>query len=243
MPGGVGRSYRRWRRVPHEENNVARWLRSLVLIGGLAVVGATTYGCSSAATPAAPPSGAAQSSSASQPAVASSSAPAVSSASASVAPPSASAPAGAAGDPTPAATKRYKCSTLISDAEMQSASGYAEAKLFGDDQSGSLSGQTYCSFFTGNAGISIAVSVFTAGDGWDKAFLPLWKLGQVTPGAIHLDGIGDGAIYGATTHAGLALVAGHGVSVIFSDMATGKLKGVDLKAQITKILQTVVGRV
>lgn len=226
-----------------EENDVARWLRSLVLMAGIAVIGATGYGCSSAATPAAPPSAVTQTPPASQPAVASASAPAVSSASASAAPASASAPAGAAGDPTPAAAKRYKCATLISDVEMRDASGYAEAKLSGEDQSSSLPGQTYCQFFTGNAGISIAVSVSTAGPAWDNAFLPLWKLGQMTPGAVHLDGIGDGAIYGATTHAGLALVAGHGVSVIFSDLASGKLKGVDLKAQITKILTLVAGRV
>ena len=35
----------------HEENDVARWLQKVVLIGGIALVGATGYGCSSAATP------------------------------------------------------------------------------------------------------------------------------------------------------------------------------------------------
>ena len=126
---------------------------------------------------------------------------------------------------------------------MQSSSGYAAAKLFGDDQSGELAGQTYCQFFTGDAGISIALSVFTAGPGWDKAFLPLWKLGHSLPGAVPLDGIGDGAIYGPTSHTGLALVAGHGISVVFSDLASGKLKGADLQAQVAKILGLVAGRV
>ena len=143
----------------------------------------------------------------------------------------------------PVATKRYKCAALISDAEMQSASGYAEAKLFGDDQSKELAGQTYCQFFTGDAGISIAVSVFTAGAGWDKAFLPLWKLGHSLPGGVPLDGIGDGALYGPTSHTGLALVAGHGITVVFSDLASGKLKGVDLRTQVAKILGLVAGRV
>jgi hypothetical protein len=215
-----------------------------VLIGGIAVVGAAGSGCSSSATPAAVPSGAAQPSTAAQPSVAPPQvSPSSAAASPSAARPSPSTAPGAAGDPTPAAQKRYKCSSLISDAEMRSASGYKDASLFSDNQSDSLAGQTYCQYFTGSAGISIAVSVMTAGPAWDKAFLPLWKLGQITPGAVRLDGIGDGAIYGATTHAGLALVAGHGVSVIFSDMASGKLKGVDLQAQITKILTLVAGRV
>jgi hypothetical protein len=177
----------------------------------------------------------------SQPALASAPASAPAGASPSAAP--ATLPAASAGDPKPVATKVYKCSALISNAEMRSASGYAEAESSGDDQTGELSGQTYCQFFTGSAGISITVNVFTAGQGWDKGFLPLWKLAQVTPGGVHLDGIGDGAIYGPTNHVGLAIVAGHGLSVIFSDMASGTLKGVDLKAQITKILQTVAGRV
>jgi hypothetical protein len=217
---------------------MAALLKGLVLAGAIAIVGATGYGCSSAATPA-PTSPAAQ---ASQPA-ASAPATAAAVASASAPAPNASVPPPAAGDPVPVATKRYKCASLITDVEMQSSSGYAEAKLFSDDQSSELAGQTYCQFFTGDAGISIALSVFTAGPGWDKAFLPLWKLGQTIPGAVRLDGIGDGAIYGPTTHTGLALVAGHGISVVFSDLASGKLKGADLKAQVTKILSLVAGRV
>lgn len=219
---------------------MARRRHGLAMIGAIAFAGLTIGGCGSAATPAPAASGAAQTG---QPSAASALASAPASvASASAPPASASAPLSAAGDPSPVAQKRYKCASLITDAEMRSASGYKEAKLFNDDQSSSLAGQTYCQFFTGTAGISIAVSVFTAGPGWDKAFLPLWKLGQVTLGAVHLDGIGDGAIYGPTTHAGLALVAGHGVSVIFSDMASGTLKGVDLKAPITKILTILAGR-
>jgi hypothetical protein len=152
---------------------------------------------------------------------------------------------GQPGDPVPAATKVYKCSELISDAEMRSASGYAEAKSSGDDQSGELSGQTYCQFFTGSAGISITVNVFTAGQGWDKAFLPLWKLGQVSPGRVPLPGIGDGAAYNGAgpDKAGGALVTGHGIMVIFSNMQTGKLQGADLQDQVTKILKIVAGRV
>lgn len=215
---------------------MARWLQRVVLIGGIAVVGATGYGCSSSATPA-------SASAAPQPSAASSAAPATPAASPSGAAASPSSPTGAPGDPVPAATKVYKCSELISVAEMKSASGYAEVTSSGDDQTGELSGQTYCQFFTGSAGISITVNVFTAGQGWDKAFLPLWKLGQVTPGGVHLDGLGDGAIYGPLNHIGLALVTGHGLSVLFSDMASGKLKGVDLQDQITKILKIVAGRV
>ncbi|MDP9482121.1 MAG: hypothetical protein M3P84_02735, partial [Chloroflexota bacterium] len=147
--------------------------------------------------------------------------------------------------PVPAPTKRYKCSELISDAEMRSASGYAEAKSTGDDQSGELSGQTYCQFFTGSAGISITVNVFTAGQGWDQAFIPLWQLGQMTPGVVHLSGIGDDALYSGAgpDRSGAALLAGHGIIVIASDMTSGKLKGVDLQEQIAKILKIVAGRV
>jgi hypothetical protein len=134
---------------------------------------------------------------------------------------------------------------LISDAEMRSASGYADAKSSGDDQTGELSGQTYCQFFTGSAGISITVNVFTAGQGWDMAFLPLWKLGKVNPARVPLSGIGDSASYNGAgpDKAGGALVSGHGIIVIFSDMQTGKLNGVDLQDQITKILKLVAGRV
>ena len=219
---------------------MARWLKRLTLIGAIAAVGVTGNGCATAATPA--PSAAVQ---ASQPA----GAPAPASASASAANPSTaasspSAPAGAAGDPQAVATKRYKCASLITDAEMRSASGYAEAKLQSDDQSGELAGQTYCQFFTGSAGISITVNVFTAGPGWDQAFLPLWKLGLATPTTIHLPGIGDGAMYGGTIDkSGLALVSGHGIAVIFSDFASGKLKGKDLQAEVAKILTIVAGRV
>jgi hypothetical protein len=220
---------------------VARWLRALVLIGGIAVVGVTGYGCSSSATPAPASQGAAQ---ASQPGASAPASAAGSAANPSAAASVPSAPAGAAGLPSPAGQKRYKCPALISDAEMRSASGYPEAKLSGDDQSGELAGQTYCQFFTGSAGISISVSVFTAGSGWDKAFAPLWKLGQVTPGVVQLSGIGDGAMYSGTSDkAGIALVSGHGISVIFSDLLSGKLKGMDLQAQVAKILTLVAGRV
>jgi hypothetical protein len=222
---------------------VARWIQKVVLIGGIAVVGATGYGCSSAATPGPASSPAQPTAAASAGAPTSSTAPAPSAASPSTAGASPTSPGGAAGDPQPAARKIYKCSELVSDTEMRSASGYAEAKSSGDDQTGELSGQTYCQFFTGSAGISITVNVFTAGQGWDQAFLPLWKLGQVTPGAVHLDGLGDGALYGPVNHIGLALVAGHGLSVLFSDMASGKLKGADLQDQITKILKIVAPRV
>jgi len=225
---------------------VARWLQRVVLSGGIAIVGAMGYGCSSAATPA-------PASSAAQPSVAApassgapaSSTPAPSAATSSAAVASPSSPGGQPGDPVPAATKVYKCSELISDAEMRSASGYAEAKSSGDDQSGELSGQTYCQFFTGSAGISITVNVFTAGQGWDKAFLPLWTLGQVSPGRVPLPGIGDSAAYNGAgpDKAGGALVTGHGIMVIFSDMQTGKLQGADLQDQITKILKIVAGRV
>jgi len=128
---------------------------------------------------------------------------------------------------------------------MRSASGYAEAKSSGDDQSGELSGQTYCQFFTGSAGISITVNVFTAGAGWDQAFLPLWKLGQLNPARVPIPGIGDSASYngGGPDKAGGALVSGHGIIVIFSDMQTGKLKGADLLDQVAKILKIVAGRV
>lgn len=221
---------------------MARWLQRVVPIGAIAAIGVGAFGCGSSATPA-PASSAAQPSAASTGASASSGAPATSAASPSAARASPSSGGGAPGDPQPVATKLYKCSTLVSNAEMRSASGYTEAASSGDDQTGELSGQTYCQFFTGSAGISIAVSVFTAGQGWEQAFLPLWKLGQTIPGGVRLDGIGDGAIYGPTSHAGLALVAGHGISVIFSDMASGKLKGVDLQDQITKILKIVASRV
>lgn len=219
---------------------MARWLQRVVLIGGIGILGATGYGCSSSVTP--PPA-----SSAVQPSVAASvsagtaasiGAPATSAASPSSA-------GGQPGDPVPAATKVYKCSELISDAEMRSASGYAEAKSSGDDQSGELSGQTYCQFFTGSAGISITVNVFTAGQGWVQAFLPLWKLDKVSPGRIPIPGIGDSAAYNGLgpDKAGGALVSGHGIIVIFTDMQTGKLKGADLQEQVTKILRIVAGRV
>lgn len=222
---------------------MARSLTGLVVICAIVVAGATASGCTGGAT-AAPPTTAAQASQPAASAPPSASAPAsVAVASPSEPAVSASAPPPAAGDPVPVATRRYKCAALITDAEMQSSSGYAQAELFGDDQSKELAGQTYCQFFTGDAGISIALSVFTAGPGWDKAFLPLWKLGHSLPGGVPLDGIGDGALYGPTSHTGLALVAGHGISVVFSDFTTGKLKGADLKAQITKILGLVAGRV
>lgn len=225
---------------------MARWLQRVVLIGGIGILGATGYGCSSAATPA-PASSAVQPSvaaSASAGAAASSGAPATSAASPSAAA-SPSSAGGEPGDPVPAATKVYTCSELVSDAEMRSASGYAEARSSGDDQSGELSGQTYCQFFTGSAGISITVNVFTAGQGWDQAFLPLWKLGKVSPGRVALPGIGDSAAYNGAgpDKAGGALVTGHGIIVIFSDMQTGKLKGADLQDQVAKILTIVAGRV
>ena len=38
-------------------------------------------------------------------------------------------------------------------------------------------------------------------------------------------------------------MSGHGLSVKFSDMQSGKLKGVDLQDQVAKILKIVAGRV
>jgi len=190
----------------------------------LALIGLVLAACTTASSPAG-----------------SSGAEASAAASATSAAPSAAASTPA--DASAASATAYACAELISDGEMQGATGLSGAALFAEehwtDTAGMPEGQTYCQFFTGDANISIAVSILT-GASYESMYVVLVSVG----GGEALPGIGDAAVLAPDGSAGAANTHGVGITVIFTDMGGGAgLRSADGKAALTQILNLIVDRV
>ncbi len=146
----------------------------------------------------------------------------------------------AAADPA----KKYDCKKLLTDPEIQQATGLSSAAFLSQelwtDTPGLPEGQTYCQFFARQGALSIALTVATG-----PAFTLFEAAAAGAAGLDELPGIGDHAVYSATSHLGAARRGGTLVIVKFADMS-GSGKGfadVDTKSAATKILGTVIGRV
>lgn len=142
----------------------------------------------------------------------------------------------------PAAAKSYDCKKLITDPEMQQATGLSSVTFFGQelwtDRPGLPEGETYCQFFAGQGATSIALTVWTGPS--LVVFDQLWAAGS---DADSVPGIGDAARVSAASLAGGARVGGLGIAVVLAATGNNGLDGVDVNDAITKILAIVVARV
>ena len=141
-----------------------------------------------------------------------------------------------------AAARPYDCKKLITDAEMQQATGLPSASFFNrevwTDTPGLPKGETYCQFLARKGATSIALSVWTGPS--LAEFDQLWAAGS---DADSVPGIGDAARVSAASKAGGARVGGQGIAVVLSATGDNGLDGVDVKDAITKILAIVATRV
>jgi len=148
----------------------------------------------------------------------------------------------AAGVPSAAPAMAYACADLISDGEIQAATGLADAAFFGQehwtDTPGLPEGQTYCQYFADAGGISIAVSILTG-----PAFEDVYLVFEAAPGGEVLPGIGDAAGWDEEAGAGIARTGGIGITVFITDMSGQGLGGLDLRAAMTALLELIVDRV
>jgi len=136
----------------------------------------------------------------------------------------------------------YDCPDLLTDAELQAATGLGDATFFAEedwvDTPGAPVGQTYCQYFASAGGISIAVSVLT-GDAYTVVFVPLFSV----PGGEEVAGIGDEARVSDTGDSGAARVGGTAVTVIFTDLSSSGFGSLDVRSAVVAVLELVIGRV
>lgn len=158
---------------------------------------------------------------------------------AAIATPEASTPAAAS---TAAPDAKYDCQKLITDAEMQAATGLSSAAFFRQelwtDTPGLPEGQTYCQFFGNQGAVSIAVSVMTG-----PAYTQLEAALANVTGLEELPGIGEHATLAGTR--GGARSHGVAVTVAIGDTSggSGLPKDLVVKTAIANILTLVIGRV
>jgi hypothetical protein len=138
---------------------------------------------------------------------------------------------------------RYNCEKLITDAELQTATGLASEALivqkFGSDN-GEPAESTSCRYSGNSSGISVGFTVATG------SAVPLYSAAVFSGpagGREKLAGIGDEAVYIAQGHAGGARTHGVVIVVRFQVTRPDAWTGFDVKAAVTKILKQVVGRV
>jgi hypothetical protein len=213
-------------------DRLGRRVQGSVCIGLVVVIAGA---CSSSGAPASQAAATAPQASSGQPSVEASQAPA------SVGPASAPASAGSkvAADPD----KKYECKKLITDAEMQQATGLDSAEFFHQewwtDTPGLPEGQTYCQFFANSGGIAIALTVATG-----PAFTFYEQAAGAATDLVELPGIGDHAVYSSAAHFAAARKGGTLLLLKFQDMSgSGLPKGLDVQSASGKVLQTAVGRI
>lgn len=138
--------------------------------------------------------------------------------------------------------RMYECKALITDAELQQATGVADLAYLSGPSEGSPDGLTDCGYFGRSGALYVQVTVWT---GPIKAgFDQLVAAGAGNPATKKLTGIGDRAGYAATADGatGAAAVGDIGVTVAFQAMSDGGAAGIDYSTAIPTILRTVVGR-
>ncbi len=138
---------------------------------------------------------------------------------------------------------RYDCKKLMTDSELQSATGLANEALvlqqFGSDN-GEPAESTSCRYSAKSGTISVGFTVATG------SAVPLYSAAVFSGpagGREKLASIGDDAVYVPLGHAGGARA--HGVVIVVRFQATrpDAWAGFDVKVAVTKILKLVVGRV
>ena len=142
-----------------------------------------------------------------------------------------------------APARKYDCTKLISDAEMQTATGLSSAALarqrFGTD-TGEPAESTSCQFSAKQGAISIGLTVATG------AAVTLYEAAVFSGpagGREALPGIGDDAVFIPQGKAAGARTHGVVIVVKFQANRTNALGDVDVKGAVTRILKLAVGRI
>ena len=153
---------------------------------------------------------------------------------------SAPAPAATSVAPSPAsagAVHYYDCVSLLSDPQIEQATGLSDATLFSEEHGEAVKGQTYCAYSAKGA-LSIAVSVFT-GPAFDQVFTPLeTAAGNASP----VSGLGDWAGWSGTA-AGLGTRVGStGVTIFFTNTGGGPLGVSDPEGAAVAMARLVLSR-
>ncbi len=142
-----------------------------------------------------------------------------------------------------APARKYDCTKLITDAEMQTATGLASAARtlqgFGTD-AGLPAESTVCQFSAKQGAISIGLTVAT-GDA--VALTEAAVFSGPAGGREALPGIGDSAVFIPQGRSGGARARGVVIVVRFQAHRPDALGDVDLKGAVTRILKLVVGRI
>jgi hypothetical protein len=150
------------------------------------------------------------------------------------------APVATSAAPPPAApagaVKHYECSSVLTDREVQQATGLSDAAFFNQEHGEAIKGQSYCQYFAKQGALSIAVSVDT-GPAYDQAFQPLATLGEPLP---PVSGLGDWARWSQNM---LGVRAGPtGLTVSFVNIGGGSLGISDPEAAAVSMTKLILAR-
>jgi len=142
-----------------------------------------------------------------------------------------------------APARKYDCTRLITDAEMQTATGLTSVAFsrqrFGTD-GGEPAESTSCQFSAKQGAISIGLTVATG------AAVPLYEAAVFSGpagGREALPGIGEAAVFIPQGNAAGARTRGVVIVLRFQAHRPNALDGVDVKGAVTRILKLAVGRI
>ncbi len=153
-------------------------------------------------------------------------------------PPAATSPASSPVSSSGGGIQYYECASLLSDQEVQQATGLSDAALFSQEHGEAVKGQTYCQFFAQQGAISIAVSVLT-GPSYTQVFEPLAQAGASLP---DVAGVGDSAKW-SDQGAMLGIRVGStGVTIFFTNIGGGSLGISDPQGAAVAMGKLVVSR-
>jgi hypothetical protein len=142
-----------------------------------------------------------------------------------------------------APAKKYDCTKLITDAEMQTATGLPSAALtlqgFGTDTGGPAE-STVCQFSAKQGAISIGLTVAT---GAAVTLTEAAVFSGPAGGREALPGIGEAAVFIPQGKAAGARTRGVVIVLRFQAHRPNALDGVDVKGAATRILKLAVGRI
>ena len=129
---------------------------------------------------------------------------------------------------------------MLSDQEVQQATGLSDAALFSQEHGEAIKGQTYCQYFAKQSAISIAVSVAT-GPAFDQVYVPLEAAAQGYVSEI--PGLGDAAGWSAAGNTLGFRVGSTGVTIIFTNIGgSGSLGTSDLEGGAVAMGKLIVSR-
>jgi len=131
----------------------------------------------------------------------------------------------------------YECASLLSDQEVQAATGMADAAFLSEEQGEAVEGQTYCQFFAGQGAISIAVSVDTG-----PAFLVYQQLEAAGAALPDVPGLGDAAKWSEQGGTLGVRVGNVGLTIAFTNLGGGALGIADAQGAAVDMATLILSR-